>query len=120
MNPNSFEIGPLQELHGLNNMLTVYEDKIVLSNSETENDCFHKTSGGGAAVQISNITSLQYQKAGLTKGFIQFNWPDSQESENTIEFDQSQNEIAEKVYSHMIRVFRKKGKRYADPPFITR
>ncbi|MCL1791987.1 MAG: hypothetical protein FWG40_11720 [Peptococcaceae bacterium] len=101
---------PLYELEGLNGrLLTGFPDRIVLSNLEA--DGVKNLQPPDTSIQITDIKSLQYQKAGPTSGFLELIRRGSHEDREIIEFDSPQNELAEKVYSHITSTFRESRSR---------
>lgn len=90
--------------------LKVYEDRIVITHSGVLN-FFAMGMKGDKTIYYSDLTAVQFKKAGWVAGHIQFSLLGGRESvggvfaasgdENTITISSNENEIAEKMVAYI-------------------
>ena len=90
--------------------LKVYEDRVVIKHSGVLN-FFAMGIKGDKTIFYSDLTAVQFKKAGWTAGHIQFSLHGGIEStggvfdacsdENTVTFNKKENETAEKIVSYI-------------------
>lgn len=90
--------------------LKVYEDRIMITHSGVLN-FFAMGIKGDKTIYYSDLTAVQFKKAGWTSGHIQFSLLGGRESvggifaassdENTITINSNENEIAEKMVAYI-------------------
>ena len=90
--------------------LKVYEDRIVITHSGVLN-FFAMGMKGDKTIYYSDLTAVQFKKAGWVAGHIQFSLLGGRESvggvfaasgdENTITINSNENEIAEKMVAYI-------------------
>lgn len=99
--------GALMQLVGANGILTLYHDKVTIKRRGLRGVLDHGFFQGEKEILLSSITAIQFKKAGLTVGYIQFSilggaeakkgLNEATEDENMVTFDLGQTKEAEKI-----------------------
>jgi len=85
----------LMKAEGLNRKLLLMEDRILIRHKRDFWSTLAVGEKGDKVIPISNITSIQFKKAGFVNGYIQFTYPGCEEAKGGIfQSIQDENSVA--------------------------